>query len=60
MMEVALGQHPFPNMSILELLQFVVNEPAPTLPAGQFSPEFEDFLATWFVCLRSFCFDFRV
>ncbi|KAI9009126.1 kinase-like domain-containing protein [Hyaloraphidium curvatum] len=47
MLEVAIGRHPFPGstLSILELLQFVVNEPAPTLPPGQFTPEFEDFIA---------------
>ncbi|GAA5901298.1 uncharacterized protein JCM6883_000169 [Sporobolomyces salmoneus] len=32
------------QMSILELLQYIVNEPAPKLPAGKFSPEVEEFV----------------
>lgn len=32
------------QMSILELLQYIVNEPAPRLPAGKFSPMVEDFV----------------
>ncbi|KEI42575.1 uncharacterized protein L969DRAFT_84454 [Mixia osmundae IAM 14324] len=32
------------GMSILELLQHVVNEPAPTLPAGKFPREIESFI----------------
>lgn len=57
MMQMALGRHPFPgnSLSILELLQFVVNEPAPTLPPDQFSPEFEDFLAKWLVHVGECC-----
>lgn len=46
-LQFALGKHPFPGLSILELLQFVVNEPAPTLPTGEFSVEFEDFIGKW-------------
>ncbi|GAA6008356.1 hypothetical protein JCM10207_000098 [Rhodosporidiobolus poonsookiae] len=30
------------QMSILELLQFIVNEPAPSLPKGRFSPKVEE------------------
>lgn len=32
------------QMSILELLQYIVNEPAPRLPMGKFSPEVEEFV----------------
>ncbi|GAA6060573.1 hypothetical protein JCM10212_006808 [Sporobolomyces blumeae] len=32
------------QMSILELLQYIVNEPAPRLPPGKFSPEVEEFV----------------
>lgn len=32
------------QMSILELLQYIVNEPAPRLPAGRFSPACEQFV----------------
>lgn len=32
------------QMSILELLQYIVNEPAPRLPAGKFSSMVEDFV----------------
>ncbi|BGP20116.1 hypothetical protein JCM10213_000800 [Rhodosporidiobolus nylandii] len=32
------------QMSILELLQYIVNEPAPRLPSGKFSKECEEFV----------------
>ncbi|KDE04998.1 STE/STE7/MEK1 protein kinase [Microbotryum lychnidis-dioicae p1A1 Lamole] len=32
------------QMSILELLQYIVNEPAPSLPANRFSPEAQEFV----------------
>ncbi|KAL8283210.1 hypothetical protein RQP46_005988 [Phenoliferia psychrophenolica] len=32
------------QMSILELLQYIVNEPAPKLPPGKFSPEVDEFI----------------
>lgn len=32
------------QMSILELLQYIVNEPAPRLPMGRFSPQVEEFI----------------
>ncbi|GAA5850445.1 hypothetical protein JCM9279_001419 [Rhodotorula babjevae] len=32
------------QMSILELLQYIVNEPAPRLPAGRFSPMVDEFV----------------
>ena len=31
-------------MSILELLQYIVNEPAPRLPTGKFSSPVDDFI----------------
>jgi len=37
------------SMSIFDLLEFIVNEPPPRLPAGVFTTEFEDFVDT---CLR--------
>ncbi|KAI9226678.1 MAG: dual specificity protein kinase FUZ7 [Piptocephalis tieghemiana] len=46
--ELALGRFPFPpegtTLSVLELLQFIVNEPAPTLPAETYSEDFKDFV----------------
>ena len=57
LVELALGRFPFPessdddtsdlgtNMSILELLQHIVNEPAPRLtPEGRFPSEAESFV----------------
>ncbi|KAI5479760.1 mitogen-activated protein kinase kinase 1 [Pseudohyphozyma bogoriensis] len=32
------------QMSILELLQYIVNEPAPRLPTGKFGKDFEEFV----------------
>lgn len=47
MMELAIGKFPFPPegiiLPIFDLLQYIVNEPVPPLPEGQFSPEFQDF-----------------
>ncbi|KAI9164604.1 MAP kinase kinase (MEK) [Blastocladiella emersonii ATCC 22665] len=54
LMELATGRFPFPpngeekNLAVIELLEYIVNEDVPRLPAGVFSPEFEDFVA---VCL---------
>ncbi len=31
-------------MAIFELLNYIVNEPPPQVPLGQFTPEFEDFV----------------
>ncbi|RHZ60414.1 hypothetical protein Glove_353g16 [Diversispora epigaea] len=46
LMELALGRFPFPpdgsQLTVLELLQHIVNEPAPTLPAGEFPEDFRD------------------
>ena len=45
------GQNPtwFYDHLFYDLLDVIVDEPAPTLPAGQFSAEFQDFIAN---CLR--------
>jgi len=51
--ECAQGQYPYhaqnPNQELYDLLDVIVDQPAPTLPAGQFSAEFQDFIAN---CLR--------
>uniref|UniRef100_A0A0B6ZVK9 mitogen-activated protein kinase kinase n=1 Tax=Arion vulgaris TaxID=1028688 RepID=A0A0B6ZVK9_9EUPU len=41
--EVFTGDGPLP-MAIFELLEYIVNEPPPTLPKGRFSDEFVDFV----------------
>ena len=47
LMELAIGKFPFPPegivLPIFDLLQYIVNEPVPPLPADQFSEEFQDF-----------------
>lgn len=57
-MECALGRYPYSAdanaatgqpVSFFELLDFIVQSPAPKLPAGQFSPEFCDFVES---CLQ--------
>ncbi|KAI8914581.1 kinase-like domain-containing protein [Gorgonomyces haynaldii] len=49
LMELVLGKFPFPPdgkpLSVFELLEYIVHEPVPTLPPGQFSKEFETFIA---------------
>ena len=49
LMELVLAKFPFPPdgkpLSVFELLEYIVHEPVPTLPPGQFSKEFEDFIA---------------
>lgn len=50
LMELALGRFPFPPEGkplsiIFELLEYIVHEPVPTLPKGEFPPIFEDFIA---------------
>ncbi|CAJ0746671.1 19980_t:CDS:2 [Entrophospora sp. SA101] len=46
LMELALGRFPFPpdgsQLTVLELLQHIVNEPAPRLPQGQFPEDIDD------------------
>ena len=49
-MECALGHFPYPRaQGYWGILQAVLNEPEPSLPAGQYSPELLDFVAH---CLR--------
>jgi serine/threonine protein kinase len=52
LMELSLGKFPFASsdgraLAIFELLQYIVNEPVPTLPPNKFSADFEHFLAQW-------------
>ncbi|GIL62733.1 hypothetical protein Vafri_16916 [Volvox africanus] len=51
LLECALGRFPYPppgesgvNLGFWELLEYIVIEPAPTLPADQFSSELVDFV----------------
>ncbi|KAJ3330070.1 MAP kinase kinase (MEK), partial [Blyttiomyces sp. JEL0837] len=48
LIELATGKFPFPAdgkpLTLFELLECIVEEPLPTLPAGRFSPEFENFI----------------
>jgi len=48
LMELAMGRFPFPpdgsQLTVLELLQHIVNEPAPRLPTGEFPEDFDDFV----------------
>ncbi len=54
LMEIAIARFPFPPeghspfLSPMDLLTYIEEEPAPTLPPGQFSAEFEQFLALWY------------
>ena len=46
MMEIAMAKFPFPidaMGSAFDIMQFIVQEPSPTLPKSMFSSEFEDF-----------------
>lgn len=36
------------TMSIFELLDYIVNEPPPSLPRGVFNEEFLDFVDKWY------------
>jgi hypothetical protein len=36
-------------MSIFDLITFIQDNPAPTLPPGRFTPAFEDFIAMLYV-----------
>ncbi|ESO03135.1 hypothetical protein HELRODRAFT_80911 [Helobdella robusta] len=40
-----LSSYEEPQMSIFELLDYIVNEPPPSLPSGYFSEEFQDFVS---------------
>ncbi|XP_013381692.1 dual specificity mitogen-activated protein kinase kinase 1 isoform X2 [Lingula anatina] len=42
--EIMSNDGPMP-MAIFELLEYIVNEPPPTLPKSAFSPEFEEFVS---------------
>jgi mitogen-activated protein kinase kinase len=50
LVELVIGKFPFPPngqpLSVFELLEYIVNEPVPTLPSGLYSTEFEQFIAT--------------
>ena len=52
LLELTLGKFPFPPeekpLSVFELLEYIVNEPVPTLPPSKFSPEYENFIARWY------------
>lgn len=46
MMEIALAKFPFPSeamTSTFDLMQYILQEPSPSLPKSKFSPEFEEF-----------------
>ncbi|KAI9280128.1 kinase-like domain-containing protein [Sporodiniella umbellata] len=52
LMELGLGKFPFASsdgrsLAIFELLQYIVNEPIPSLPPGKYSPHFEHFISLW-------------
>jgi hypothetical protein len=53
LVELVIGKFPFPPngqpLSVFELLEYIVNEPVPTLPVGNYSKEFEAFIAEWYV-----------
>ncbi|KAK9765661.1 MAP kinase kinase (MEK) [Basidiobolus ranarum] len=42
LIELALGRFPFPQLSVFELLQFIVDEELPTLPTAEFPEDFVD------------------
>ncbi|KAK8454790.1 hypothetical protein SEVIR_4G034500v4 [Setaria viridis] len=47
-LECATGNFPFPPCdSFYELLEAVVNQPPPSAPSDQFSPEFCSFISAW-------------
>jgi serine/threonine protein kinase len=44
MMEIAMAKFPFPQeamASTFDMFEFITQQPSPTLPAGLFSPEFD-------------------
>ena len=52
LLELITGSFPFSGeggrpLSVFELLQLIVNENIPTPPPGQFSREFDSFIAKW-------------
>jgi mitogen-activated protein kinase kinase 1 len=47
-LECATGNFPFPpRESFYELLEAVVENPPPSAPSEQFSPEFCSFISSW-------------
>lgn len=48
LLELAQGKFPFPPdgapLAVFELLEYIVNEPAPVPPPNQFTPEFDSFI----------------
>lgn len=38
-----------PQLAIFELLEFIVHQPIPELPADKYSPELRDFVKLWYV-----------
>jgi serine/threonine protein kinase len=49
-LECATGQFPYPPCeSFFELLEAVVDQPAPSAPPDQFSPEFCSFISDWYI-----------
>jgi mitogen-activated protein kinase kinase len=62
-MELAMGRFPFPpdgsQLTVLELLQHIVNEPAPRLPTGEFPEDFDDFVQQWCVDSKLYSNGFR-
>lgn len=52
LMELGLGKFPFASsdgrsLAIFELLQYIVNEPVPTLPEGEYPSDYEHFISLW-------------
>lgn len=68
-MELATARFPFPPEgqaplpSVLDLLRYIEEEPAPTFLPGRFSEDFEKFIALWYeemgdvTRLTSICLD---
>lgn len=54
-LECAIGRFPYiPSegegwLSFYELLEAIVDQPPPSAPADQFSPEFCSFISSWYV-----------
>ena len=55
--ELASGKFPYAaSPTPFEQLKQVVKDPPPKLPAGKYSPEFEDFISLWYV-VSSYLFE---
>jgi mitogen-activated protein kinase kinase 1 len=58
-LECAIGRFPYipPEgdgwLSFYELLEAIVDQPPPSAPADQFSPEFCSFISSWYVTQNS-------